>query len=42
MAIATNGGFAASADRPLNNEEGQRARLCLVETLARYYRGNEI
>jgi 5-methyltetrahydropteroyltriglutamate--homocysteine methyltransferase len=42
VAIATNGGFAASADRPLMTEDGQRAKLCLVETLARYYWGNEI
>jgi 5-methyltetrahydropteroyltriglutamate--homocysteine methyltransferase len=42
VAIATNGGFAASADRPLMTEDEQRAKLCLVETLARYYWGNEI
>jgi methionine synthase II (cobalamin-independent) len=42
VAIATNGGFAASADRPLMGEDEQRAKLRLVETLARYYWGNEI
>jgi 5-methyltetrahydropteroyltriglutamate--homocysteine methyltransferase len=42
VAIATNSGFAASADRPLMNEDEQRAKLRLVETAARYYWGNEI
>lgn len=42
IAIATNGGFAASADHPLMTEEEQRAKLRLVETVARYYWGNEI
>ncbi len=42
VAIATNGGFAASADSPLMSEEEQRAKLRLVETVARYYWGNEI
>ncbi len=42
VAIATNAGFAASADRPLMSEEEQRAKLRLVETVARYYWGNEI
>lgn len=42
VAIATNSGFAASADRPLMSEDEQRARLRLVETAARYYWGNEI
>jgi len=42
VAIATNGGFAQSADRPLMNEEAQNAKLRLVETVARYYWGNEI
>jgi methionine synthase II (cobalamin-independent) len=42
VAIATNGGFAASADRPLMSEDHQRAKLRLVETVARYYWGNEI
>jgi methionine synthase II (cobalamin-independent) len=42
VAIATNAGFAASADRPLMSEEEQRTKLRLVETVARYYWGNEI
>jgi methionine synthase II (cobalamin-independent) len=42
VAIATNSGFAASADRPLMTEDAQRAKLRLVETAARYYWGNEI
>jgi methionine synthase II (cobalamin-independent) len=42
VAIATNAGFAASADRPLMNEEEQNTKLRLVETVARYYWGNEI
>lgn len=42
VAISTNGGFAASADHPLMAEEEQNAKLRLVETLARYYWGNEI
>jgi methionine synthase II (cobalamin-independent) len=42
VAIATNGGFAASVDRPLMSEDAQRAKLRLVETIARYYWGNEI
>jgi 5-methyltetrahydropteroyltriglutamate--homocysteine methyltransferase len=42
VAIATNGGFAASADRPLLTEDEQNAKLRLVETVARYYWGNEI
>jgi len=42
IAIATNGGFAAAAARPLMTEEEQRAKLRLVETVARYYWGNEI
>jgi len=42
VAIATNGGFAQSADRPLMTEEAQNAKLRLVETVARYYWGNEI
>lgn len=40
--IATNAGFAASADRPLLSEDAQHAKLRLVETVARYYWGNEI
>jgi hypothetical protein len=42
VAIATNGGFAASAGQPLMSEDEQRAKLRLVETIARYYWGNEI
>jgi 5-methyltetrahydropteroyltriglutamate--homocysteine methyltransferase len=42
VAIATNSGFAASADSPLMSEEDQRTKLRLVETVARYYWGNEI
>jgi 5-methyltetrahydropteroyltriglutamate--homocysteine methyltransferase len=42
VAIATNGGFAQSAASPLMTEEAQTAKLRLVETVARYYWGNEI
>jgi methionine synthase II (cobalamin-independent) len=42
VAIATNGGFAQSADGPLMSSDEQRAKLRLVETVARYYWGNEI
>ncbi len=42
VAIATNAGFAASADLPLMSEEEQNTKLRLVETVARYYWGNEI
>jgi len=42
VAIGTNGGFAQSAARPLMTEEAQNAKLRLVETVARYYWGNEI
>jgi 5-methyltetrahydropteroyltriglutamate--homocysteine methyltransferase len=42
VAIATNGGFAASADLPLMNVDEQNTKLRLVETVARYYWGNEI
>ena len=42
IAIATNGGFAQIAGRPLMSEEEQDAKLRLVETVARYYWGNEI
>ncbi len=42
VAIATNGGFAQSANSPLMTEEAQNAKLRLVETVARYYWGNEI
>jgi 5-methyltetrahydropteroyltriglutamate--homocysteine methyltransferase len=42
IAIATNGGFAQVADRPLMTAEEQHAKLQLVEMAARYYWGNEI
>ena len=42
VAIATNGGFAQSAGSPLMSSDEQNAKLRLVETLARYYWGNEI
>jgi 5-methyltetrahydropteroyltriglutamate--homocysteine methyltransferase len=42
IAIATNGGFAQSASCPLMTEDAQNAKLRLVETVARYYWGNEI
>ena len=42
FAVATNGGFAQVADRPLMTAAEQRAKLQLVETVARYYWGNEI
>jgi len=42
IAIATNGGFAQSATRPLMTEDAQSVKLRLVETVARYYWGNEI
>ncbi len=42
VAIATNGGFAQSAASPLMTEDVQNAKLRLVETVARYYWGNEI
>jgi len=42
IAVATNGGFAQSADSPLMSEAQQNAKLRLVETVARYYWGNEI
>jgi 5-methyltetrahydropteroyltriglutamate--homocysteine methyltransferase len=42
VAIATNGGFAASAAQARMSEDEQRAKLRLVETIARYYWGNEI
>jgi methionine synthase II (cobalamin-independent) len=41
-AIATNGGFASTADEPTSTAELQTEKLRLVETLARYYWGNEI
>jgi 5-methyltetrahydropteroyltriglutamate--homocysteine methyltransferase len=42
IAVATNGGFAQAAASPLMSEEEQNAKLRLVETVARYYWGNEI
>jgi 5-methyltetrahydropteroyltriglutamate--homocysteine methyltransferase len=42
IAVATNGGFAQIADQPLMTAAEQRAKLRLVETVARYYWGNEI
>jgi methionine synthase II (cobalamin-independent) len=42
IAIATNGGFAQSADAPLMSQAEQNEKLRLVEMVARYYWGNEI
>jgi methionine synthase II (cobalamin-independent) len=42
VAVATNGGFAQSADSPAVSEDVQLAKLRLVEMVARYYWGNEI
>lgn len=42
VAIATNGGFAQSAGHPTMSFNEQNAKLRLVETVARYYWGNEI
>ncbi len=42
VAIATNGGFAQSADRALMTQAEQNEKLRLVEMVARYYWGNEI
>ena len=42
VAIATNGGFAQSADRSLMTQAEQNEKLRLVEMVARYYWGNEI
>ncbi len=42
IAVATNGGFAQVADKPLMTAAEQRAKLQLVEMVARYYWGNEI
>ena len=42
IAIATNGGFAQSADAPLMSAAEQNEKLRLVEMVARYYWGNEI
>jgi methionine synthase II (cobalamin-independent) len=42
VAVATNGGFAQSADAPLMSHAEQNEKLRLVEVVARYYWGNEI
>ena len=42
IAVATNGGFAQVADKPLMTAPEQRVKLQLVEMVARYYWGNEI
>lgn len=42
IAVATNGGFAQAANAPLMTEQEQNAKLRLVETVSRYYWGNEI
>jgi 5-methyltetrahydropteroyltriglutamate--homocysteine methyltransferase len=42
VAVATNGGFAQVAGQPLVTAPEQQAKLQLVETVARYYWGNEI
>lgn len=42
VAVAPNGGFAQIAGEPLLTAAGQNAKLRLVETVARYYWGNEI
>lgn len=42
IAVATNGGFAQVADRPLMNAAEQKGKLQLVEMVSRYYWGNEI
>ena len=42
VAIATNGGFAQSADHPTMSFQEQIEKLRLVEMVARYYWGNEI
>jgi len=42
FAVAPNGGFAQVADQPLMTAAEQRAKLQLVEMVARYYWGNEI
>ena len=39
VAIATNGGFAQSADRPTMSFNEQNEKLRLVEMVARYYWG---
>jgi hypothetical protein len=40
--IDHHGRFAQVADQPLMSEPEQRAKLQLVEVVARYYWGNEI
>ncbi|MEU6141978.1 methionine synthase II (cobalamin-independent)-like protein [Streptomyces sp. NPDC047081] len=40
-AVSPSRGFADAADRPLLSAEGQRRKLVLVETIARYVWGNE-
>jgi 5-methyltetrahydropteroyltriglutamate--homocysteine methyltransferase len=42
VAIATNGGFAQSAELPTMSFSEQNEKLRLVEMVARYYWGNEI
>jgi len=42
IAIGTNGGFAQVASEPLMSSSQQHAKLELVETVSRYYWGNEI
>ena len=42
IAVATNGGFAQVADKPLLTAAEQRGKLQLVAMVARYYWGNEI
>jgi methionine synthase II (cobalamin-independent) len=42
VAIATNGGFAQSANHPTMSVAEQNEKLRLVEMVARYYWGNEI
>lgn len=42
IAVAPNGGFAQVAAAPSMTEDQQNAKLRLVETVARYYWGNEI
>ena len=42
IAVAPNGGFAQVADEPRMTAAEQRAKLQLVEMVARYYWGNEI
>ncbi|HUN37999.1 MAG TPA: hypothetical protein VMU95_38915, partial [Trebonia sp.] len=42
IAIGVNGGFAQVASEPLMSSSEQHAKLELVETVSRYYWGNEI